>query len=229
MTQTVINVALEAHDLRRIYRTGGREVRALDGVDLGVAAGELVAITGRSGSGKTTLLNVLGGLDRPDGGTIRIAGQELTTMSDAGLTHLRRGTLGYVFQSFGLLPMLSAEENVSLPLRIAGVGGAERARRTAAALEEVGLAARRRHRPDELSGGEQQRVAIARALAASPSIILADEPTAELDSTNARSIFTLLRGIVDRGEVAMVVATHDRTLLDLATTVHELRDGHLRS
>ncbi|MFN8534704.1 MAG: ABC transporter ATP-binding protein [Dehalococcoidia bacterium] len=218
---------VRAEGVRRIYRSAGREVRALDGVDLAVASGELVAVTGRSGSGKTTLLNILGGLDRPDSGSVWIDGHDLATLDDAALTRLRRGTIGYVFQSFGLLPTLSADENVSLPLRIAAVGTKERTERTAAALTEVGLAERRRHRPDELSGGEQQRVAIARALAARPALILADEPTAELDSTNARAIFELLRAIVERGQVAVVLATHDRTLLDLATVVHELRDGRL--
>lgn len=219
--------AVRAEGLRRIYRAGGREVRALDGVDLTVRAGELVAITGRSGSGKTTLLNLLGGLDRPDAGSVWIDGQEISSLDDRALTALRRGVIGYVFQSFGLLPTLSAEENVSLPLRIAGVPAGERDRRTTAALTEVGLAMRARHRPDELSGGEQQRVAIARALAARPAVILADEPTAELDSTNARAIFEMLRSLVDRGGVAVIVATHDRALLDLATNVHELRDGRL--
>ncbi|MCS6802156.1 MAG: ABC transporter ATP-binding protein [Chloroflexota bacterium] len=218
---------IRAEELQRTYRSGGRIVRAIDGVSLTVQSGELVAITGRSGSGKTTLLNLLGGLDHPDSGAVWINGQRIDTLDDAGLTRLRRGTIGYVFQSFGLLPTLSAEENVSLPLRIAGVPAAERAQRTAAALAEVGLSARARHRPDELSGGEQQRVAIARALAARPAVILADEPTAELDSANARAIFTLLRSIVDRGEVAVIVATHDRTLLDVATCIHELRDGRL--
>lgn len=220
-------IAVRAEGLYRTYRTGGREVRALDGVDLSVPLGALVAVTGRSGSGKTTLLNLIGGLDRPDAGAVWVDGQRIDTLDDRGLTDLRRGVIGYVFQSFGLLGSLSAEENVELPLRIAGLPAGERARRTAAALEQVGLSARSRHRPDELSGGEQQRVAVARALAARPRLILADEPTAELDSANARAIFELLRSVVDRGDVAVVVATHDRTLLDLATAVHELRDGRL--
>jgi putative ABC transport system ATP-binding protein len=218
---------VRAVGLRRVYRGGGREVRAVDGVDLTVQPGELVAITGRSGSGKTTLLNLLGGLDRPDAGAVWVGDHEISALDDAALTRLRRGVIGYVFQSFGLLPTLSAEENVSLPLRIAGLPASEREQRAAAALADVGLAARARHRPDELSGGEQQRVAIARAIAARPAVILADEPTAELDSTNARAIFEILRGLVDRSEVAVILTTHDAALLDLATTVHELRDGRL--
>jgi putative ABC transport system ATP-binding protein len=220
-------IAVRAERLCRTYRTGGREVRALDEVGLTVRAGELVAVTGRSGSGKTTLLNLLGGLDRPDAGAVWVDGQRIDTLDDRELTRLRRGVIGYVFQSFGLLPSLSAAENVELPLRIAGLPAAERTRRTSEALEQVGLAARAHHRPDELSGGEQQRVAVARALAARPRLILADEPTAELDSANARAIFELLRSVVDHGDVAVVVATHDRSLLDLATSIHELRDGRL--
>jgi putative ABC transport system ATP-binding protein len=219
--------SLRADDVRRIYRSGGKEVRALDGASLSISPGELVTITGRSGSGKTTLLNVLGGLDRPDSGSVLLDGEDLTKLDDDRLSHIRRGAIGFVFQSFGLLTSLTAEENIELPLRIAGVARAERKRRTAAVLEKVGLTERAKHRPDELSGGEQQRVAISRALAIQPKLILADEPTAELDSTNARAIFQLLRDIVDTGELAIVVATHDRSLLDLATSTHELRAGRL--
>ena len=184
-----------------------------------------MVITGRSGSGKTTLLNLLAGLDLPTSGTVHIQGQDLSKLSEQQLTQLRRHTIGFIFQSFGLLPMLSAYENIELPLRIAKWGRVERQRRTEECLELVDLGGRASHRPYELSGGEQQRVAIARALAHHPSLILADEPTGELDSATGAAIYALLKDIVKKEKVAMVVVTHDVALVEDATMTRELSDG----
>jgi putative ABC transport system ATP-binding protein len=216
---------VEAVGLRRAYAAPGGDVHALRGVDLRVAPGELVAIRGRSGSGKTTLLNLLGGLDRPTDGWVAIDGQRLDALDDDALAGLRRGVVSYVFQSFGLLPILSAAENVSIPLRMASAEPSTRDQEVDRLLGLVGLAARARHRPAELSGGEQQRVAIARALASKPRLLLADEPSGQLDSATGRSIMALIRDTV-RGEgVTAVVATHDPALIEVADRVHELRDG----
>ena len=219
--------ALEAIAVRRTYHRGRDEVHALDGIDLSVPAGTLLAVHGRSGAGKTTLLNVLGGLDRPTAGTIRLDGIDLSGLDDDGLVALRRDRLAYVFQTFGLLPVLTAAENVEVPLRLASTDPAERDARVASLLDRVGLAGRARHRPHELSGGEQQRIAIARALANRPSVLLADEPTGQLDSATGRRVMELLRDIVEQDGVTAVVATHDPALMDLADTVVELRDGRI--
>jgi len=216
---------LEAHGLRRTYRSGAVEVQALRGVDLRVASGELVAVRGRSGSGKTTLLNLLGGLDRPTDGWVAIDGQRLDELDEEGLVRLRRGTVSYIFQSFGLLPILSAAENVGVPLRMVAAEPALRDQEVRRLLELVGLTARAGHRPSELSGGEQQRVAIARALANRPRLLLADEPSGQLDSTTGRSILRLIRDAVRTEGVTAIVATHDPDLIDLADRVIELRDG----
>lgn len=214
-------------ELDRSYRLAGQTVHALRGVNFTVLPGQFIAVIGRSGSGKTTLLNLLAGLDRPSSGRVVFEGADMSAMSEAQLTGLRRSRLGFVFQSFGLLPLLSALENVELPLRIAGVGAGERRRRTEEALSMVGLGDRSRHRPYELSGGEQQRVAIARAIVHDPRLILADEPTGELDSVNARSIFGLFKEMVrDRG-ISVVAATHDSTLLAMADQVMRLSDGRM--
>ncbi|MEE8443054.1 MAG: ABC transporter ATP-binding protein [Dehalococcoidia bacterium] len=180
---------------------------------------------GRSGSGKTTLLNLLGGLDRPTSGSVMLGGQDLTAMSDAEVTEVRRHRVGFVFQSYGLLPLLSAYENVELPLRINGLPRRERRQRTEEALEGVGLGPRSRHRPYELSGGEQQRVAIARALASRPQVILADEPTGDLDAATGLNVANLLREVVQREGVTIVVATHDSTIAGMADRVKEMVDG----
>lgn len=210
--------------------TGGREVvRALQSVDLTVAPGSLVAVHGRSGSGKTTLLNVIGGLDRADAGSVSVCGLDLMAASDAELTELRRHRVAFVFQGFGLLPMLSAAENVEVPLRLQGVDGAERRDRVQELLGVVGLAGRAQHRPNELSGGEQQRIAIARALAADPQLLIADEPTGQLDSrTGAEIMKLILRVVAERG-VAAVVATHDLSIIDDADRRIELQDGQVVS
>lgn len=210
--------------------TGGRDiVRALQSVDLVVAPGNLVAVHGRSGSGKTTLLNVIGGLDRADAGSAVVCGLDLMAASDAELTELRRHRVAFVFQGFGLLPMLTAAENVEVPLRLQGVDGADRHERVRELLGVVGLAGRAQHRPNELSGGEQQRIAIARALAADPQLLIADEPTGQLDSrTGAEIMKLILRVVAERG-VAAVVATHDLSIIDDADRRIELQDGRVVS
>ncbi len=192
-----------------------------------VYPGQFIAVVGRSGSGKTSLLNILAGLDKPSNGRIMLEERNLTEMNDEELTEVRRHKIGFVFQSFGLLPLLSAFENVELPLRISGVGTREREERAREALEMVGLWQRSRHRPYELSGGEQQRVAIARSIVTRPPLILADEPTGELDSNNAYSIFGLFKEMVRKQGISVVAATHDSTLLSMADEVNEIRDGEL--
>ena len=214
-------------DLRRTYTLGSEEISALRGINLTVMPGQFIAVVGRSGSGKTTLLNILAGLDKPTSGRVMFEDRDIAEMGERDLTDLRRHKIGFVFQSFGLLPLLSAFENVELPLRIAGVGARDRERRTREALEIVGLWNRARHRPYELSGGEQQRVAIARAIVNEPPLILADEPTGELDSNNARSIFGLFKEMVLNRGISVVSATHDSTLLEMADEVKEIRDGQL--
>ena len=214
-------------DLWRTYRLGSEEINALRGVSFTVLPGQFIAVVGRSGSGKTTLLNILAGLDKPTSGAALFENRDLAEMSERELTDLRRHKIGFVFQSFGLLPLLSAFENVELPLRIAGVRAGEREKRAREALEMVGLWRRAKHRPYELSGGEQQRVAIARAIVNEPALILADEPTGELDSNNARSIFGLFKEMVGNRGVSVVSATHDSTLLEMADEVKEIRDGQL--
>ena len=224
-----VALMIEATGVSRDYDPGhGRPVvHALRGVDLSARAGELVCVRGRSGSGKTTLLNLLGGLDRPTSGRIVLDGQEISSVAEAQVLELRRRTVAYIFQTFGLLPILSAAENVEVPLRLVGTPGSEREARVAELLALVGLAGRAKHRPHELSGGEQQRVAVARALANRPKILLADEPTGQLDSETGRSIMEVLRAVAHDGGVTAVVATHDPMMLDLADRVVELRDGVL--
>ena len=221
------DLVVDVHNVSRRFVVGGEEIWAVRDASLQVAQGEFVALIGRSGSGKTTLLNLIAGLDSPTSGHVMIDGENITEYNERQLTQLRRHRVGFVFQSFGLLPLLSAYENVELSLRIAGAGIRERRRRADELLEAVGLAGRARHRPYELSGGEQQRVAIARALANSPALILADEPTGELDSTTAVSIFRLLHDLVVEQGVTIITTTHDRTVMELVPRVEEMRDGHL--
>lgn len=216
---------ISARDLTRTFSIGGDRVRAVRGITLDVFPGQLVVITGRSGSGKTTLLNLLAGLDRPTGGSVLIRERDTRRLSDAQLVQLRRQQLGFVFQSFGLLPLLSAQENVELPLRIAGWKRREREDRTRECLKLVGLDRRASHRPYELSGGERQRVAIARAIAHRPCIILADEPTGELDTTTGAAIFALLKQIVQEEQVGVIVVTHDLAASKMATASHQMSDG----
>lgn len=218
---------ITAIDLGRTYAGSSQDVIALREINISVKAGQFVALVGRSGSGKTTLLNCMAGLDQPTSGSVLFEGQDMSQMNESELTQIRRNRLGFVFQGFGLLPLLSAFENVELPLRISGIGNRERRQRTIEALEMVGLSKRSSHRPYELSGGEQQRVAIARAFVSNPSIILADEPTGELDSNNAHAIFSLFSEMVKIQKISVVAATHDSTLLAMADQVLEIRNGTL--
>ena len=219
------NTAIETEDIWRVYKTGSLEVAALKGVNLQIAQGTFAALKGRSGSGKTTLLNCLGGLDSPTDGKIRIFGEEIHSWSERQLTRWRREQVGFIFQSFGLLPSLSAFENVELILRMSGVKGRERHEKTVHCLDLVGLTRWMHHRPFELSGGQQQRVAIARALANDPKLILADEPTGELDSTTAREILGLFQQIVREQNVTFLVVTHDNLVDDYVDYVLFLKDG----
>ena len=218
---------LRAVGLTRDYDSGGAVVHALRGVDLDVAEGELLAVRGRSGSGKTTLLNLLGVLDRPTSGRVMLDDVEISALTDAQLVDVRRRTVAFVFQAFGLVPILTAAENVEVPLRLVGADGRTRDARVRELLDLVGLGRRMGHRPHELSGGEQQRVALARALANRPRLLLADEPTGQLDSETGRKIMALLRTVVRAEHVTAVVATHDRIMLEVADRVVELQDGVL--
>ncbi|MFG2501932.1 ABC transporter ATP-binding protein [Streptomyces sp. NPDC048441] len=219
--------AVVVEDLHRTYGSGASAVHALRGVSFAVPRGELVALKGRSGSGKTTLLNLVGGLDTPDAGKITVDGRELAGLGENGLLELRRDHVGFIFQSFGLIPILTAAENVGVPLRLRKTEPRAREERVALLLALVGLADHAEQRPGELSGGQQQRVAIARALANKPSLLIADEPTGQLDAETGLAVMELLRAVV-RGEgVTALVATHDAALLDLADRVLELSDGEI--
>ena len=221
------NTAIETEDVWRVYKTGSLEVAALKGVNLQITQGTFAALKGRSGSGKTTLLNCIGGLDSPTQGKIRIFGEEIHAWSERQLTRWRREQVGFIFQSFGLLPSLSAFENVELILRISGVKSKERLEKTLHCLELVGLTRWMEHRPFELSGGQQQRVAIARALANDPKLILADEPTGELDSTTAREILSLFQQIVREQNVTFLIVTHDSLVDNYVDYVLYLKDGQV--
>jgi len=218
---------VETQGVSREYPLGTHTVTALRGVDLRVAPGSLVAVHGRSGSGKTTLLNLIGGLDRPSTGRVFLAGDDITEMDETGLVDIRRNKVGFIFQAFGLIPILTAAENVQIPLRLAETEVAEREERSRILLNLVGLGERAGHRPHELSGGEQQRVAIARALANGPQLLLADEPTGQLDSNTGRMIMDLIHALVVSESVTAIVATHDPVLIDVADRVLELSDGRI--
>ncbi|GAB3840650.1 ABC transporter ATP-binding protein [Micromonospora andamanensis] len=213
--------------LSRDYGVGDRVVHAVRDVSLRAGRGELVAVRGRSGAGKTTLLNLIGGLDRPTSGRVWVAGHDITAASEKDLLRLRRDTIGFVFQSFGLIPILSAAENVGVPMRLAKVPAADREQRVSVLLEMVGLGGHAAQRPYEMSGGQQQRVAIARALANDPALLIADEPTGQLDSETGRAVMDLLRALVHARGMTALVATHDPTLVELADRVLVLRDGRL--
>jgi putative ABC transport system ATP-binding protein len=216
-----------ATDLHRRYGEGEAAVHALDGVTIAFPRGEFTAVMGASGSGKSTLMHVLAGLDSPTSGSVLVDGTELAGLDDAGLTRLRREKIGFVFQAFNLLPVLTAEENVTLPLAIAG-------RKPDAAwvdrlLGAVGLTERRTHRPSELSGGQQQRVAVARALVTQPAVVFADEPTGNLDSKSSAEVLALLRQAVDEFGQTVIMVTHDREAASVADRIVELADGRILS
>lgn len=217
---------VDARGIHRTYRMKGENVHALRGVDLAVEAGDFLAVTGPSGSGKSTLLHLLGAVDTPSRGRVVLGGTDPASLSSEARARLRLATVGLVFQRFHLLPMLSARENVELPMAEAGAGRRERRSRAHALLERVGLSARAEHRPGELSGGERQRVAVARALANRPALLLADEPTGELDRATGRRLLDLFRELADGG-TAVVVATHDLELAGVASRRLELVDGRI--
>lgn len=223
----VIEPMVAVRGLTRTYGSAPTTVHALSEVSFDIAPGELVAVVGRSGSGKTTLLNLLGGLDRPDAGTVRVAGTEVTALDEQGLSRLRRDTISYVFQTFGLIPALSAAENIGVPLRLRRTPTHERESRVALLLDLVGLRDHALQRPAELSGGQQQRVGIARALAGSPRLLLADEPTGQLDAETGLAVMALLRGVVESEGVTAVVATHDTVMMSLADRVLRIADGRV--
>ena len=219
---------IRLEDIYKIYRVGNQEVRALDGVSLSVCRNEYVAIMGPSGSGKSTLMNILGCLDSPDSGHYYLNGVDVSEMDDGDLADVRNREIGFVFQSFNLLPRYNALENVALPMVYAGVPARERLSRAAAALESVALGARMDHRPNELSGGQKQRVALARALINNPSIILADEPTGNLDTSTSIEIMRLFDEIYRRGNTVIVV-THEEDIASYAHRIIRLRDGKIES
>ena len=229
MSSVVATDMLAVTDVVRTFGSGRTATRALRGVSFGVRAGQLVALRGRSGSGKTTLLNIVGGLDLPDSGQVRVGDRDVTAMSGHERMELRRSSVAFIFQAFGLIPILSAAENVGVPLRIAGMAPKQREERVRLMLDIVGLDEHARQRPGELSGGQQQRVAIARALAGSPQVLLADEPTGQLDSETAKQIMRLLRTVVQSEGVTALVATHDPGLIDIADSVLELEDGTIKT
>ncbi len=217
---------IETREVTRIYQMGTNQVTALDHVTMGAGEGEFVAIQGTSGSGKSTLLNVLGGLDRPTSGDVIFDSNPLGPLTKKQMARYRRFSVGMIFQNFNLITTMTAAENVRLALAFGGMRGAERRQRAAALLERVGLADRMEHRPAEMSGGEQQRVAIARALANQPRVLLADEPTGNLDSTRARELLSLLREMVDRDRLTVLLVTHDHELASsYADRIIMMKDG----
>ena len=219
---------IELRGISRMYGVGGRPVHALREVDLSIGSGEYVSVMGPSGSGKSTLLNILGCLDRPTAGSYTLDGQEVARLDEGELSKVRRHKIGFVFQAFHLVPRLTAAENVELPLMFAGVDRAERAMRVASALRSVGLSERAQHRPDQLSGGERQRVASARAVVMGPSILLADEPTGNLDSASGAEVVSLLEGL-NAGGLTLVVVTHDPAIGRRAHRRVRLVDGAVAS
>ncbi|WP_433789785.1 ABC transporter ATP-binding protein [Actinoplanes sp. CA-252034] len=222
-----MSALVSVRGVHRRFGSGPAVVHALRGVSFDVEAGSMVALVGRSGSGKTTLLNVVGGLDQPDEGSVVVDGDEVTGMSEDRLSRLRREKVSYVFQTFGLIPVLSAAENVGAPLRLARTPAAEREKRVALLLDLVGLSEHAAQRPGEMSGGQQQRVAIARALAASPRLLIADEPTGQLDAETGRSVMALLRAVVESEGVTALVSTHDPVMMALADRVIRISDGQV--
>ena len=219
---------LSLEDVTKVYRMGDVEVHALRGVSLAVESGDFVAVMGSSGSGKSTLMNIVGCLDRPTSGRYFLAGEEASTLDRAALAERRNRTLGFVFQGFNLLSRTSALENVELPLLYAGVGTRERQRRAHAALARVGLAERAGHHPNQMSGGQQQRVAIARALVGDPKVILADEPTGNLDTTTSNEVMSIFQGL-SAGGITIVLVTHEPDVAAFASRLVVMRDGRIVS
>ena len=219
--------AVQVENLWRTYLTGSEDIHALRGVNLTIDKPCITAVKGRSGSGKTTMLNCIGGLDHPTQGRVLIYGQDLSKMNDGQLTNLRRHQVGFIFQAFGLTPLFSAYENVDIILRMAGASNKECRQRTMQLLELVGLTRWRNHRPDELSGGQQQRIAIARSLANHPRLLLADEPTGDLDTNTTREIMSLFRKIVAEENVTILLSSHDPLVDEYVDQVLQLRDGVL--
>ena len=226
-TTPAIDPVISARGLTRVFGSGSVSVVAVNQVTLDVMPGETLAFMGRSGSGKTTLLNLLSGLDQPTSGKVLFQGNDLASLNESGMVELRRHKISFIFQSFGLMPLLSAQENVELPLHLSGLGWRERRRRAQEALQLVGLRSRARHRPYELSGGEQQRASIARALVTGPEVMFADEPTGELDTTTASTIAAILQDISAKHGTTVLIATHDPALASIATRTLELVDGAL--
>ncbi len=227
MSRSRFRLMVDVRSVGRTYGSGRSAVTALHEVSLAVAEGELVALAGRSGSGKTTLLNIIGGLDRPDAGEVIVDGTDLARLDEGGLEQVRRDKVAFIFQGFGLVPELTAAENVGLPLRLRRTPPADRERRAALLLELVGLGEHGEHRPDELSGGQMQRVAIARALAGSPRLLIADEPTGQLDTETGLAVMALIRGVVEAEGMTAIVSTHDPVMMALADRVIRIEDGRL--
>jgi len=216
---------VEVRDLRKVYQQGKVRVNALQGIDLDIGKGEFTAICGPSGSGKTTLLNLIGALDAPTTGTVKLAGRDLAQLTSTEQARLRLDHVGFVFQAYNLVPVLSAYENAEFVMLLQGVPGKQRARRLHEIFEQVGLAGLERRRPAELSGGQQQRVAVARAVAAEPALILADEPTANLDSTTGAALLDMMRELNQSKGVTFIFSTHDQRVMDRASRLIVLKDG----
>jgi len=222
-TETVVELV----DVSKTYRLGEVQVQALRGVNMKATRAQIVAIMGPSGSGKSTILNLIGALDRPTSGKVIVAGRDISKMSENRLGEIRRSSIGYIFQFYNLIPVLTAHENVELPMLIAGVSRDKRAARVRELLELVGLADRAHHRPDELSGGEQQRVAVARALSKRPPLVLADEPTGDLDSKSGMQVMTILKDLAKKELSTVVMVTHDHQMASLADRILQIRDGKI--
>jgi putative ABC transport system ATP-binding protein len=218
---------VETRNIKKIYRQGNVEVRALDDISLAVKKGEFVALSGPSGSGKTTMLNIMGGLDIPDSGSVKVDEKELENMTQAELASLRLHKIGFVFQAYNLIPVLSAVENVEFVMLLQGVSTSERKQRARTILDEVGLSREYDRRPGELSGGQQQRVAVGRAIVSNPSIVLADEPTANLDSNTGKSLLMLMKQMNEEKNVTFIFSTHDKMVMDYARRLVSLKDGRL--
>ena len=219
--------AVRCVDLSKTYRQGDQEIKALDHVSIDIDAGDFVCLSAPSGGGKTTLLNAIGGLDRPDSGEIYIAGERIDTLSKAELAELRLQRIGFVFQAYNLIPVLTARENVEFVMQVQGVGAAERRREAEAVLEEVGLEGMGDRRPAEMSGGQQQRVAVARAIVSKPALVLADEPTANLDSTTSDELIDLFTRLNGNHGTTFIIATHDRRVMSYARRLVKMLDGRI--